>query len=300
VHFYQQRSADFETDRLSFRSPVGPVTRDIETSQLVAFRSTAPLTVTPLQQAGDFEKQFQIVVGQGEDESGQLIRQRASLATSLLSCGGRECLWFHAECVRQAAYELQGRIGCIPSFQAEYVGVRDLCLAGEILGADPPRDAKLTQERTETSGTGHGAARVADPDRLLFSVMCVTIVTLRAAGTGDGVVAEEFGAGLPAVRQGYLRARAVGAEASAECRDSLAAQATALALWCEEAVGNVEDLDSAVAQTLRWISVGASSLANYWRAGDGGKPRIFLALLTRAIAEQDAAVLPGATRRPWW
>ena len=297
MRFCQPFAAALKTGSRSPGRPVTP-TGDTETaSRLVALRSATPLTATPLQQPGDFAKQFQIVVGQGKDESGQLIRQRAGLAASLLSCGGRERLWLHAECVRQAADELQGRIGCIASFQAEHVGVGDLCLVGEVLGADSARDAKLAQERAETSGTGHGAARVADLDGLLFSVMCVTIVTPWVAGMGDGVVAEELGAGLPAVRQAYLRARAVGAEASPERRHSLAAQATALALWCEEAVGNVEDLDSALAQTLRWISVGASSLAGYWRTGDGGKPRVFLALLARAMAEQDAATLNGRDPR---
>jgi hypothetical protein len=161
---------------------------------------------------------------------------------------------------------------------------------GEILGADAARKAELAQERTETSGTGHGAARVADLDRLLFSVMRVTIVTLGAAGMGDSAVAEELGAGLSELRRAFLRARAVGARASAERRESLAVQATAVALWCEGAVSAVEDLDSAVPQTLCWIRVGALALASYWRTGDGGKSRVFLALLARAMAEQDTAV----------
>jgi len=297
VRFYQQPSA-VETDRLSFRSPVGVVGRDIAAgSRWVASRSTAPLTATPLEQPGDFAKQFQIVVGQGQDESSQFIRQRAGLAASLLSCGGRECLWFHAERVRQAAYEFQGRVRRVASFQAEHVGVGDLSLVGEILGANAAREAELAQERTETSGTGHGAARVADLDRLLFSVMCVTIVSLWVAGTGDGAVAEELGAGLPELRRAFLRARAVGAGTSTERRDSLAAQAAALALWCEGAAGVVDDLDSAVAQTLSWIHVGALALAGYWRTGDRAKPRVFLALLGRAMAEQDTSVRRGRDPR---
>jgi len=298
VRFYRQRCAALESRSGSSRSAVDSFAGDSEAApQLVASHSVSPLTSTPLQQPGDLAKQFQIVVGQGEDESRQLIRQRAGLAAALLSGCGGECLWFHTECVCQAAYEFQRGVRRVASFQAEHIGIGDLCLVGKILGADAARKAELAQERTETSGTGHGAARVADLDRLLFSVMRVTIVTLGAAGTGDGAVAEELGAGLSEVRRAFLRARAIGAGTSTGRRDSLAAQATALATWCERAVGAVDDLDSTVAQTLHWISVGALALASYWRTGDRGKPRIFLALLARAMAEQDAETLNGRDPR---
>jgi len=51
------------------------VTRGIEAAtRVVALRSVAPQTATPLQQSGDFAKQFQTVVGQERAISLQLRR----------------------------------------------------------------------------------------------------------------------------------------------------------------------------------------------------------------------------------